>query len=119
MHQLPPDEMIRLALQKSQARLHKQHQLVVEYGVSSLRSTSLDTLLTQACTVVAKGMHTRFAKVLMPLPGSDDFLLTHGVGWDPSDIGHAKVGGDVASPAGYALSTYRPVLSNHLGQEQR
>lgn len=25
----------------------------------------------------------------------------------------------MASPAGYALSTYRPVLSNHLGQEQR
>ena len=119
MHQLPPDEMIRLALQKSQARLHKQHQLVVEYGVSSLRSTNLDTLLTQACSVVANGMNTRFAKVLMPLPGSDDFLLTHGVGWDPSDIGHAKVGGDVASPAGYAISTYRPVLSNHLGQEQR
>ncbi len=25
----------------------------------------------------------------------------------------------MASPAGYAISTYRPVLSNHLGQEQR
>ncbi|MGE8399234.1 MAG: sensor histidine kinase, partial [Burkholderiales bacterium] len=57
--------------------------------------------------------------VLTPIADSDEFLLSHGVGWDEADIGHATVGGDIASPAGYAISTYRPVLSNHLGQEQR
>ncbi|WP_339469053.1 sensor histidine kinase [Pseudomonas capeferrum] len=118
MHQTP-DETIRAALQKSHARLHRQHELVVEYGVMSLKSSDLDTLLTQACSAVAKGMDTRFAKVLTPIPDSDEFLLSHGVGWDDADIGHATVGGDIASPAGYAISTYRPVLSNHLGQEQR
>ncbi|QHG65183.1 sensor histidine kinase [Pseudomonas putida] len=119
MQQLPPDETIRAALQKSHARLHRQHEIVVEYGVTSLKSTDLDALLTQACAAVAKGMQTRFAKVLMPIPESDEFLLSHGVGWDKSDIGRARVGGDVASPAGYAIATYRPVLSNHLGQEFR
>ncbi|UTL79151.1 sensor histidine kinase [Pseudomonas putida] len=119
MQQLPPDETIRAALRKSQARLHRQHELVVEYAVMSLKSTNLDDVLDQACALVAQGMRTRFAKVLMPIPDSDRFLLSHGVGWDESDIGHATVGADEASPAGFAIQTYRPVISNHLGQEQR
>lgn len=119
MQQVPPDETIRAALQKSHARLLRQHEIVVEFGVMSLKSADLDALLTQACVAVARGMETRFAKVLMPIPDSDEFLLSHGVGWDESDIGHARVGGDVASPAGYAIATYRPVLSNHLGEEFR
>lgn len=119
MQHQSPDETIRAALQKSHARLRRQHELVVEYGVMSLKSSNLDALLTLACDVVAKGMETPFAKVLTPIADSDEFLLSHGVGWDEADIGHATVGGDIASPAGYAISTYRPVLSNHLGQEQR
>ncbi|MFK3815707.1 sensor histidine kinase [Pseudomonas sp. NPDC089407] len=119
MEQLPPDETIRAALKKSHARLHRQHQLVVEFGVKSLKATDLDVMLTEACASVALGMQTRFAKVLQPLEDSDGFLLSHGVGWDEADIGTATVGADVASPAGYAIATYRPVLSNHLGQEHR
>jgi two-component sensor histidine kinase len=34
-------------------------------------------------------------------------------------VGHATVGTDLASPAGYALSTGKPVISNHLENEQR
>lgn len=119
MQQSPADETIRAALQRSHARLHRQHELVVEFGVASLKASDLDLLLTKACVVVAEGMQTRFAKVLTPLPDSEDLLLSHGVGWDEADIGHATLGGDVASPAGYAIATYRPVLSNHLGQEHR
>ena len=51
MQQLPPDETIRAALKKSHARLHRQHELVVEFGVMSLKGDDLDALLTQACTV--------------------------------------------------------------------
>ena len=119
MQQLPPDEIIRAAMKKSHARLHRQHELVVEFGVISFKVDDLDALLTQACVVVAEGMKTRFSKILQPLGDSETYLLSHGVGWDESDIGHATVGGDIASPAGYALSTYRPVLSNHLGSEER
>lgn len=85
----------------------------------SLKAADLDLLLTRACEVVAEGMCTRFSKVLQPAEDGEGFVLTHGVGWDASDIGRATVGGDVASPAGYALATYRPVLSNHLGMENR
>lgn len=116
--QQPVDETIRAALQKTHARLHRQHELVVEFGVMSLKVTDLDQLLTHACEVVAEGMSTRFSKVLQPAD-EDGFVLTHGVGWDADDIGQASVGADAASPAGYALATYRPVLSNHLGMESR
>ena len=119
MHQLPVDETIRAALKKTHARLHRQHELVVEFGVMSLTAVDLDVLLTHACAVVAEGMSTRFSKVLQPAEEGEGFVLTHGVGWDASDIGRATVGADVASPAGYALATYRPVLSNHLGMENR
>lgn len=114
-----PDETVRTALQISHARLRRQHELVVNFGVGSLHATDLDVLLTQACTVVADGMHTPYAKILTPLPDAEQFLLSHGVGWDAQDIGHATLGADEASPAGYAFMTDRPVISNHLGQENR
>lgn len=119
MQEMPPAETIRAALQISHARLRKQHELVVEFGVKSLRGSDVHELLTQACKIVAAGMGTRFAKVLRPLPDSDEFILSHGVGWDESDIGSATVGADEASPAGYAFFTNRPVISNHLSQEHR
>jgi hypothetical protein len=34
------------------------------------------------------------------------------VGWGPNVVGQAHVGADLASPAGYALKTGQPVISN-------
>lgn len=42
-----------------------------------------------------------------------------GVGWDEGVIGTASVGADLASPAGFALHTGKPVISNHLENEER
>ena len=64
MQQLPVDETIRAALKKTHARLHRQHELVVEFGVMSLKAADLDLLLTRACEVVAEGMSTRFSKAV-------------------------------------------------------
>ena len=50
MQQLPVDETIRAALKKTHARLHRQHELVVEFGVMSLKAADLDLLLTRACS---------------------------------------------------------------------
>ncbi|MDD1964215.1 PAS domain-containing protein [Pseudomonas putida] len=119
MQDMSADETVRAALQLSHTRLRKQHELVVEFGVKSLKAADLDDLLTRACSTVARGMNTRFAKILKLVPEDGDFLLAHGVGWDESDIGSARVGADEASPAGYAFATDRPVISNHLGLEHR
>ncbi|WPP02401.1 histidine kinase dimerization/phosphoacceptor domain -containing protein (plasmid) [Pseudomonas sp. HR96] len=114
-----PEDTVRAALQISHARLRKQHEIVVDFGVKSLRMPDLDGLLTQACQAAASGMNSRFAKLLRLVPEQDHFLLAYGVGWDAGDIGTALVGADDASPAGYAFKTDRPVISNHLGQEHR
>ncbi|WP_313738796.1 PAS domain-containing protein [Pseudomonas sp.] len=119
MPHLSPDEVIRAALQISHNRLRKQHELVVGFAVQSLKMGCLDDLLTQACATAAQGMDTPFAKVLQPVPGTALFRLTHGVGWSSEAIGMATVGADDASPAGYAFTNNRPVISNHLGQELR
>ena len=74
MEHSTPDETIRAALRKTHARLKRQHELVVEFGVHSLKSNSLDSLINQACTVVAEGMQTPFAKVLTPIEDTNDFL---------------------------------------------
>ena len=42
-----------------------------------------------------------------------------GVGWEPGVVGVATVGADLDSPAGYALRTGKPVISNHLENEER
>lgn len=119
MSEMSPAETVRTALQISHARLRKQHELVVQFGVWSLKASDLGELLTKACATAATGMGTRYAKILKPLPEQENFRLAYGVGWDASDIGTATVGGDDASPAGYAYKTNRPVISNHLGQEHR
>ena len=53
------------------------------------------------------------------LPAEKRLLVRAGVGWGEGVVGHATVGADLASPAGYALRTGKPVISNHLENEER
>jgi two-component sensor histidine kinase len=53
------------------------------------------------------------------LPAENRLIVRAGVGWGEGVVGHATVGADLASPAGYALRTGKPVISNHLENEQR
>ena len=53
------------------------------------------------------------------IPADNQLLVRAGVGWDAGVIGRATVGADLASPAGFALRTGKPVISNHLENEQR
>ncbi len=99
-------------------RLYQQ-ELVAGFGLFALRGESLDDILQQACDCAARGLGTRFAKVLQYRAATDDFLLCAGVGWRDGVVGQAVLGTDLASPAGYALSTKLPVISNHLAKESR
>ncbi len=64
-------------------------------------------------------MQAQFCKALEYKPGRDTLLVCAGVGWGPDVIGRAVVGADLASPAGFALKTGQPVISNHLENETR
>ncbi len=97
----------------------RQQELIAEFGLSALRAPSVDGVLQAATVIAADGLGTRFAKVLEHLPAESQLLVRAGVGWRSGVVGVAKLGGDLGSPAGYALHTGRPVISNHLAEEAR
>ena len=99
-------------------RLHQQ-ELLSNFGLFALKSQTIDDLLQEATRLCAEGLNTRFSKALKWLPSENRLLVRAGVGWRPGVVGHATLGADMDSPAGYALHTGRPVLSNHLVNESR
>src|SRR4029079_12892979 len=110
-----PHEMTSRAL-----RLRiRQQELLAELGVLALQGTSFIEMLNHAARMTAEGLGAEYCKVLEYIPAENRLLVRAGVGWDEGVVGHATVGADLASPAGYALRTGKPVISNHLDNEQR
>jgi two-component sensor histidine kinase len=99
-------------------RIHQQ-KLLAEFGVLALQGTTFASMLEHAARITAEGLQAEYCKVLEYLPQEKRLLFRAGVGWDEGVVGVASVGADLASPAGYALQTGQPVISNHLENEQR
>src|SRR6185437_6440605 len=97
----------------------RQQEILAELGVGALQGPGFDRLLADAARLTAEGLRTEFCKVLEYIPAENQFLVRAGVGWEPGVVGVATIGADVASPAGFALKTGRPVISNHLENEER
>ena len=97
----------------------RQQEILAELGVLALQGTPLAALLTETANLTADGLEAEFCKVLEYQRREGRFLVTAGVGWGPEVIGIATVGADIESPAGYALITGKPVISNHLENEDR
>lgn len=97
----------------------RQQEILAELGVSALQGASFETLLADTARLTAEGLRTEFCKVLEYIPADNELLVRAGVGWHPGVVGSARVGADLASPAGFALRTGKPVISNHLGNEEQ
>lgn len=97
----------------------RQQEILAELGVGALQGAGFEQLLADTARLTAEGLRAEFCKVLEYLPAVNQFLVRAGVGWDPGIVGVAKIGADLASPAGFALKTGRPVISNHLQIEER
>jgi two-component sensor histidine kinase len=97
----------------------KQQEILAEFGVRALQGASFDELLNEAARLAAEGLNAEFSKVLEYIPSENKFLVRAGFGWEEGIIGVAFVAADLASPAGFALRTGRPVISNQLENEQR
>jgi two-component sensor histidine kinase len=69
--------------------------------------------------LAAEGLEAEFCKILEYIPSEKRLLMRAGVGWDAGVVGKASVGADLESPAGFALHTGKPVISNQLENEQR
>ena len=83
----------------------RQSELVGEFGRLALSGVDFDELLGAAARLAAEGLGAPLAKVLQYRPGEDTLLVRAGVGWRPGVVGHARLGADLESPAGYALKT--------------
>ena len=97
----------------------RQQEILAELGVLALQQTSLPDLLDSSVRMAAEGLHSDLSKILEYIPGENRLLMRAGVGWDPGLIGVATIGADLASPSGFALRTGKPVISNHLENEER
>ena len=97
----------------------EQQEMVAHFGAFALQPAGVDAVLEEVCRVASMGLQTEFAKVLRFQPGSDNLLVVAGVGWHPGVVGHATLDGGLGSPAGFALHTGQPVLSNNLVDETR
>jgi two-component sensor histidine kinase len=97
----------------------RQQEILAELGVGALQGAGFEQLLADTARLTAEGLRTEFCKVLEYIPAENRFLVRAGVGWDAGIVGVATIGADLASPAGFALKTGRPVISNHLESEER
>ena len=97
----------------------RQQELLAELGVLALQRTSFIGMLDHTARMTAEGLNAEYCKVMEFIPAENRLLVRAGVGWDKGVVGSASVGADLASPAGYALRTGKPVISNHLENEQR
>jgi two-component sensor histidine kinase len=110
----PPDATLRALHQRI-----RQQEILAELGVGALQGPGFEQLLADTARLTAEGLRTEFCKVLEYIPAENQFLVRAGVGWEPGIVGVATIGAGLDSPAGFALKTGRPVISNHLEIEER
>jgi two-component sensor histidine kinase len=101
------------------AQLRRQVSTLAEFGKRALRSNDIDGLLHEATRLVSEAIDVDLVKVLEPLPGGRELLVRAGVNWNPGVVGHATIAGDAGSPAGYALRTGEPVITEDVATERR
>ena len=114
----PSGDSPETGMRALQARI-RQQELLAELGVTALRGVSFDELLNETARLTAAGLDVEFCKILEHIPSSNRLLVRAGVGWNADVVGIATVGADLESPAGFALRTGKPVISNHLEIEER
>jgi GAF domain-containing protein len=111
--------LLTAASERSAEERIRQQEILAELGVSALQGASFIELLNQTARLTAEGLRAEFCKVLEYLPAENRLLVRAGVGWGEGVNGSASVGAAIESPAGYALRTGKPVISNHLQADQR
>jgi two-component sensor histidine kinase len=114
----PGDQQSEITERSLHLRI-RQQEILAELGVLALQGAQFMELLNHVVRLTAEGLETEYCKVLEYLPAENRLLVRAGVGWGEGVVGSATVGADLASPAGFALHTGKPVISNHLENEQR
>ena len=104
--------------QELKTRLRQQEALT-EIGQRALITSSLEELFDETVGLVAETLDVEYCKVLKLLPDDGELLLLSGVGWKEGYVGHARVGTEIQSQAGYTLLQREPVIVSNLREETR
>src|SRR6476660_7847759 len=97
----------------------RQQELLAELWVLALQRTSFTDLLDHTVRMTAEGLDAEYCKIMEYIAADKRLLVRAGVGWGEGVVGNATVGAHLHSPAGYSLHTVKPVISNHLENEER
>jgi two-component sensor histidine kinase len=108
-----------MAEDQLQRNLLQQRAELADFGRRAAEGADLDQLLHDAAEEAARSLGVSYVKVLEYLPDEKSLLVRAGVGWGEGVVGQARIGADIASPAGYALQTGQPVIANDLDKEER
>jgi two-component sensor histidine kinase len=100
-------------------RLRRQRAVLADFGQRAARTQDLDRLLQDATALVSEAIEIDLVKILELAPGGEHMVVRAGVNWRPGVVGHATIGADSRSPAGYALKTGEPVISRDVTAEHR
>ena len=100
-------------------RLLQEQAAIARFGDHAFRTNDLQSLLQEAAILAARGLRAEKAKVLELLPDHQAFVVRAGCGWEPEVVGKAIIGAELRSPAGFALQSGQPVISEDLGRETR
>ena len=99
-------------------RGHQQAALA-SLGQHALAGAAPAALMESAVHLVAQSLDVEYAKVLEMLPDGSALILRAGVGWRVGLVGHATVGTNAQSQAGYTLQQGQPVVVTDLRTETR
>ncbi len=97
----------------------RQQEVIAKLGQQALMDVDLDALMVEAVTLTSQTLGVEYCKVLELLPDGRALLLSAGVGWKEGIVGHATVGVDTDSQAGYTLLSSKPVIVEDLRTETR
>ncbi|MDI1477893.1 PAS domain S-box protein [Polyangium sp. y55x31] len=109
---------MKRAEEQARARA-RQQAAVATLGHMALLEQDVQRVMDRAVELVAETLQIELCKVLELLPGGQRLLLRAGVGWATHLVGHATVGADLDSQAGYTLQSKGPVLVEDLQTEHR
>jgi two-component sensor histidine kinase len=100
-------------------KLRKQVSTLAEFGKQALRSDDISGLLQEATRLVSDAIEVDLVKVLELRADGESLLVRAGVNWKPGVVGHATIPAQEGSPAGYALRTNQPVITQDAAKERR
>ncbi len=96
-----------------------QQKVLDELGLLALKETDILTLLRDSTASLRQVLSVEYCEILELTPNRDSFLLRYGSGWRDGCVGHAVVGINLDSQAGYTLIVDKPVRVEDVQQETR